>query len=128
MGRKNEMDELAEAMVGELREFSNAVKKENTIPLGQEEVSMRELRSRMKTMTRQELLQRTPRERESHLGNVGRESFLEQVKKGPEDMSREELQQLTPEQRSQHLRNVGREAFLKQIRGRDSAPRELPSA
>tara|TARA_Y100000310_G_scaffold306189_1_gene347072 strand:+ start:520 stop:885 length:366 start_codon:yes stop_codon:yes gene_type:complete len=121
MGRKSEITELKEAMLGELRGFRDAVQKENVVPFGMEEVSMRELSSRMKTMSRQELLGRTPRERESHLKNVGQEAFVEQVQKGMADMNREELQQLTPEQRAEHLRNVGTEAFIKQLEGGRSA-------
>ena len=62
MGRKNEIDELTEAMAGELQAFSEAVKKENTIPRGQQTSTPREDRRFWDRLTPEEKLAKIDRE------------------------------------------------------------------
>ena len=87
------------------------------VPFGQDDVSLSELRSRMKTMNREGLAERTSEERQAHLDNVGADAFLAQVSKGIENDTPDQLRLRTPEERATHLKAIGAEAFLKQAQG-----------
>ncbi len=96
-------------------------------PFGMKTATKRQVVSAMPDMNREDLLARSPSEREGHLKKVGKEVFTQQVRDtGMESMSSEQLQLLTPEQRQKHLQAIGREAFMEQIRGEANAPRARP--